>query len=169
MKARLNVPIRRILILLALFLAGCSLAPPYSSPPVETPASFKEIGSWKAVASVVQYPEKWWQVFGDPVLDDLEERLNIDNQNIKLAEAQYRAARAGLDSARAGLFPTLKGGVSGVRGATNSTTGHVPVTSLYTLSAQASWEIDLWGQVRSGVDAAGRNWQPVKVHLVPHV
>lgn len=158
MKAKLNVPIRRLLILLPLFLAGCSLAPPYLRPAVETPAAYKEAGPWKTATSSVQYPEKWWQVFGDPVLNDLEERLNIDNQNIKLAEAQYRAARAGLDSARAGLFPTLGVNASGARGATNSstaTTTQTPVTNLYTLSAQASWEIDLWGQVRSGVDAAG--------------
>lgn len=158
MKAKLNVPIRRLLILLPLFLTGCSLAPPYLRPAVETPAAYKEAGPWKTATSSVQHPEKWWQAFADPVLDDLEEHLNIDNQNIKLAEAQYRAARAGLDSARAGLFPTLGVNASGARGATNSstaTTASAPVTNLYTLSAQASWEIDLWGQVRSGVDAAG--------------
>lgn len=158
MKAKLNVPIRRLLILLPLFLAGCSLAPPYLRPAVETPAAYKEAGPWKTAANSMQSPEKWWQVFADPVLDDLEEHLNIDNQNIKLAEAQYRAARAGLDSTRAGLFPTLGVNASGARGATNSTTAtttQAPVTNLYTLSAQASWEIDLWGQVRSGVDAAG--------------
>ena len=161
MKAKLNVPIRRLLILLPFFLTGCSLAPPYLRPAVETPAAYKETGPWKTAASSVQHPEKWWQAFADPVLDDLEEHLNIDNQNIKLAEAQYRAARAGLDSARAGLFPTLGVNASGARGATNSstattaTTTQTPVTNLYTLSAQASWEIDLWGQVRSGVDAAG--------------
>ena len=158
MKAKLKVPIRRLLILLPFFLAGCSLAPPYLRPAVETPAAYKEAGPWKTATSSVQYPEKWWQVFADPILDDLEEHLNIDNQNIKLAEAQYRAARAGLDSTRAGLFPTLGVNASGARGATNSstaTTTQTPVTNLYTLSAQASWEIDLWGQVRSGVDAAG--------------
>ena len=153
-QARPTVKFHRLLLLCPLAVAACSLAPSYAPPPVATPAAYKEDGNWKPAQGSPITAEKWWTVFADPVLNDLEERLAIDNQNLKLAEAQYRAARANLDSARAGLFPTLGATATGGRGV--ATTGNnVPVTNLYTLSAQASWEIDLWGQVRSGVDAAG--------------
>ena len=149
-----------LLTLLPLALAACSLAPPYTRPPVATPATYQENGTWKPTAALLRNPEQWWQVFADPLLDELEERLSIDNQNLKVAEAQYRAARSGLDSARAGLFPTLGASAASSRGSSSSLTGSssgaaAPVSNLYTLSSQAAWEVDVWGQVRSGVDAAG--------------
>lgn len=152
--------LRPLVILLPLALAACSLAPPYSRPPVETPAAYAEEGPWRPAAGRLQDPERWWLAFGDPLLDGLEARLSIDNQNLKLAEAQYRAARAAVDSARAGLFPTLGVSAASSRGSGNAafgtaTGGPAPVTNLYSLSAQAAWEVDLWGRVRSAVDAAG--------------
>ncbi|MDE2439422.1 MAG: efflux transporter outer membrane subunit [Betaproteobacteria bacterium] len=132
-------------------IAGCSLTPSYQPPTLAAPAAYKEDGAWIPAATLPPQPEKWWTAFADPVLNDLAERVTVDNQNIKLAEAQYRAARATVDSVRAGLYPTLGAGTSASRGIT--ATG-APVTNLYALTAQANWELDLWGQVRSGVEAA---------------
>ncbi|MDR2000484.1 MAG: efflux transporter outer membrane subunit [Zoogloeaceae bacterium] len=137
-------------LLLSFLLGACSLAPDYQRPAMETPAAYKETGDWQTAAQSFAPPEQWWQVFGDPVLNDLQEQLVIDNQNIKLAEAQYRAARAAVDSARAGFFPTLGVNAAASRGARD---GGSPA-NLYTLSAQAGWEVDLWGKVRSGADSA---------------
>ncbi len=145
----------RLIPLLTLFLTGCSLIPPYHPPQVATPATYKEDGSWRPAGASLKNPEKWWQVFADPTLDELAERLIIDNQNIKLAEAQYRAARADLDTTRAGLMPSLGVNSAASRSMSDRLSGVAsPVSNLYSLSAQASWEIDLWGQVRSAVSAA---------------
>lgn len=153
MKAKVIVKQRLLLLAFPLLLGACSLIPFYSPPAVETAPAFKEDGDWRPAAIAPTDPESWWTVFGDPVLNDLESRLAIDNQNIKIAEAQYRAARAAVDSARSGLFPTVGADASATRGV-STTGGNVPVTNLYSLTAQASWEVDLWGQVRAGVSAA---------------
>lgn len=155
------MPTRSLPIALAVALAGCSLIPPYSPPTVDLPAAYKEEGPWRPAAGKLESPEKWWLAFDDPLLADLEEQLVINNQNIKLAEAQYRAARAAVDSARAGLFPTLGLDASATRSRSAAVTGSgssdsvARIANLYSLSAQASWEIDLWGRIRSGVTAAG--------------
>ncbi|MBS1190430.1 MAG: transporter [Rhodocyclaceae bacterium] len=146
------------LLVLPLALAACSLAPEYTRPPMDVPAAYKEDGAWKPAAAALPDPGKWWQAFGDPLLDRLEEALIVDNQNLKIAEAQYRAARAAVDAARAGLFPTLGLSAAASRGSTgsgSSTGGSRGITDLYSLSGQAAWEVDLWGRIRNGVDAAG--------------
>ena len=152
----LRLPSRLIAVLGVIGLAACSPGPDYVRPDVETPGAFKEAGQWKVAAAddpVVE--EKWWKVFKDPLLDELAERVAIDNQNLKVAEAQYRAARAALDSARAGLFPTATGNLSKMRGtAASSGAGKAPTTDTYTLSAAVSWEIDVWGRIRRSVESA---------------
>lgn len=142
-------------LLLPLLLGACSLMPDYQRPLLEIPSAYREAGAWQMAAQTFAAPERWWQAFGDPVLDGLEEQLVVDNQNIKLAEAQYRAARAAVDSARAGLWPSLGLNAGASRGANATTTaGSSATANLYTLSAQSSWEVDLWGRVRNGVAAA---------------
>lgn len=151
--------LRPIVLPLILALVGCSLIPPYSRPTTDIPAAYKEEGPWRPAAAKLETPEKWWLAFGDPLLDELEEQVIVSNQNIKLAEAQYRAARAAVDSARAGLFPSLDLNAGATR-ARSALSGNVSssnvssVTNLYSLSAQAAWEVDLWGRIRSGVVSA---------------
>jgi NodT family efflux transporter outer membrane factor (OMF) lipoprotein len=88
-------------------------------------------------------------VFDDPVLQDLLAQVDISNQTLKTAEAQYRASQALVRAAQAGAFPT----VSGRAGATRSGQGSNQ-SSQFSIGADASWEIDLWGRVRSAVAAA---------------
>ena len=125
-----------------LWLAAGSPGPDYVRPAVETPAAFKE---WKEAAAGESVPAKGWQAFGDPLLDQLEDEVEVSNQNLKVAEAQYRAARAVLDSARSGFFPSASLAASRNRagGSGSTTTGAADTT--YSLSASASWEIDVWG------------------------
>ena len=94
-------------------LSGCAVGPDYVRPEVATPEKFKEApanGKWVQLDSASQQTpvvdEQWWRVFKDPVLDALQEQVSINNQNILIAEAQYRAARAALDSANACLLYT---------------------------------------------------------------
>lgn len=141
------------LALLPLWLAACSVGPDYVRPPQETPAAFKE---WKAAEPAEPAQEKWWQVFADPVLDELEAQVEVNNQNLKLAEAQYRAARAGYESARSEFFPSLS--LSGSRtraGGATAATGATAASTSYSVSASASWEVDVWGRIRRDVESAG--------------
>lgn len=159
---RCGLPI--LLSVASLALAACSLAPEYSRPTVAGLAGYKEEGPWRPAAGELRDPEKWWRVFADPALDALVEQLLVDNQNIKLAEAQYKAAHAALSSARAGLFPTLGASAAASRSgsgtvASGSAASTSTANTAYTLSAQAAWEIDLWGRVHGEVDAAGARLQ----------
>jgi NodT family efflux transporter outer membrane factor (OMF) lipoprotein len=162
----MNVRLRsfNLLLPLILVLASCSLSPDYSRPKMDVPVVYKEDGAWKPATAKLRNPEKWWLVFGDPLLNQLEEQLIVDNQNLKVAEAQYRSARAALDASNAGLFPTLGLSASASRGTSSSvsstTTGVAPgntlsFTNALSISAQAAWELDLWGRIRSGIEAAG--------------
>lgn len=151
-------------------LAGCAVGPDYVRPEVSTPAAFKEAATsdkWQtlenAAAATPVAPAEWWKAFGDPALDALVQELQINNQNIRIAEAQYRAARAALDSANAAFYPTINGNFSGNRAANaivnnnngTQSQGSRPPTNTINLSASASWELDLWGKLRRGSEAAG--------------
>jgi NodT family efflux transporter outer membrane factor (OMF) lipoprotein len=150
----------RSLILLAaasLVVAACSVGPDYVKPAVDVPPAFKEAGQWKpAGAEVPAVDAEWWKVLGDAVLDDLEAQVVVSNQNLKVAEAQYRSARAAVTGARAAYFPTLSAAVAKSRGRTNSGVAGVdlPVTTTDTVSASVSWEIDVWGRIRRSVESA---------------
>lgn len=143
--------LRLILFVPLLWLAACSVGPAYRRPEVALPERFSESGGeWRAARpGELQVPERWWSVFADPELDRLEAQVAIDNQNLKAAEAQYRAARAAVDSAAAARLPS----VSGAADATRSRSAGVTSTS-YGLSASAHWEVDLWGRVRRSIEAA---------------
>jgi NodT family efflux transporter outer membrane factor (OMF) lipoprotein len=146
---------------------GCSVGPDYVRPDVTTPEKFKQAAvndKWIQLGETAPaVPDQWWKVFGDPVLDALQEEVSINNQNILIAEAQYRAARAALDSANAAFYPTINGNFGGSRAAnavstTSSGTAFSsgrPPTNTVTLSASASWELDLWGRIRRSSESAG--------------
>ena len=92
-------------------LSGCAVGPDYRKPQVEAPAAYKENVNWK-----VAQPQEaivrgaWWKIFADPQLDALVEQVNISNQNVAAADAQYRQALAVVKAARAGYFPTVTAG-----------------------------------------------------------
>ena len=140
------------LLATGVLLAGCSLAPKYVRPVVETPAAYKEAGDWKPAQPRDDTQRgKWWEVFGDAQLNALEEQVSISNQSIVVAEAQYRQAQALAAQARSGLFPSVTGSVSATRGegGTRST-----VSNQYSLVLSPSWQADLWGGIRNSVAAS---------------
>ena len=148
----------------AALLAGCMVGPDYVRPSMETPAAYKEGGAWKPAEPRDDVSRgKWWEIFGDPQLNALEERVQISNQNVLAAEAQYRQAQAIVQQARAGLFPTL-GGTASTSRSQSPNLANRPVNSTapvnnYTLSLDATWEIDLWGRVRRQLEASEANAQ----------
>ncbi|WP_374622837.1 efflux transporter outer membrane subunit [Pandoraea sp.] len=143
-----------------LWLAGCAVGPDYVRPSVETPAAFKETGDWKlAEPSDAASKGDWWAIYQDPVLTDLMAQVNVDNQNIKVAEANYRQALALASQARAAFFPTI-GADAGLTRASSrvsntavSGSGAGGISNSFSLSGTASWEPDIWGSVRRSVEA----------------
>jgi NodT family efflux transporter outer membrane factor (OMF) lipoprotein len=143
-------------------LAACEVGPDYERPVADAPPSYKELGDWKPSApSDLDNRGPWWSIYNDPLLDQLEQQVDISNQNLKAAEAAYREARAIVAEARAGLFPTLSVNASAQRsgqGAGSSTSGGTAsrggrVQNQFSATASASWELDVWGRIRRAVES----------------
>jgi NodT family efflux transporter outer membrane factor (OMF) lipoprotein len=144
---------------LALAASGCMVGPDYTKPEVLVPADFKEANGWKVARPSDTLPRgRWWEIFGDAELDELEEQLTAANQDLKVAEGRYREARALIGFARAGLFPTISAGtgIAAVRPSGNApyATSQPPASGDFLLSLGLSYEVDLWGRVRRSVNAA---------------
>jgi outer membrane protein TolC len=91
-----RAPLLVVLLAVAVLqLSGCVVGPNYRTPVAETPQAYKEVGNWKpAQPNDQNLGGAWWTIFQDPQLDKLELQVNISNQNLKAAEAQYQQARA---------------------------------------------------------------------------
>ncbi|HTA21948.1 MAG TPA: efflux transporter outer membrane subunit [Terriglobales bacterium] len=168
-------------------LAGC-VSPKYHRPSVQTPAAYKELppadliktDGWK-----VAQPKddalrgKWWEIFNEPELNALEEKINVSNQTIASAAANFLAARAMVKEARSQYFPTVTtnpaitwqrpsatvssggtGGSSGTGSGTGAGTGTGTTSTTkgtftdYTLPFDATWQPDLFGRIRNTVKSA---------------
>jgi len=100
----------------ALQLTGCVVGPKYHPPAVQAPPAYKEVGDWKpAQPNDQNLGGAWWTIFQDPQLDSLELQVNVSNQNLKAAEAQFQQARAILRYYRADYYPTVTAGPSATR------------------------------------------------------
>ena len=143
-----------------LSLTACNLAPDYHPPLVAVPAAYKETGPWQPAQPADEASRgPWWQQFGDPTLDRLEPLVDKANPDLAATVARYDQARAAAVEAEAGLYPQISLGASSIAnrqsdrrplragGPTNYTAN--------TLDTQASYEIDIWGDVRNKA-AAGR-------------
>ena len=160
--------------LCALLLTGCVVGPKYNRPTAQTPSAYKELGSEDSQAGTswkLASPEdaaargKWWEVFGDPILNNLEEKTDSANQNIVAAMDAFLASRALVRQAWSQYFPTLTTNPSitnsrpspgQLGGIASSTSSNLAVKSYmdYSLPFDASWEPDLWGRVRNSVRAS---------------
>lgn len=150
---------RRVWLAGVLALAGCSGAPAYHPPTIDAPAQFREAGPW-VQASPGEPAADWWRALGDPVLDDLEQRLSAQNPALALALARHDEAAAGLAEARSQLYPTIGAGsvLSANRQSDTRPLRGSNQPDLYgsqTVGGVAGYELDLWGRVRNSV-AAGR-------------
>ena len=148
---------RLMTVAAVLFLCTCSLAPDYQTPEMPQPASYKEAGDWVEVQpdDTIE-DDAWWKVFGDAQLNAMEDRVTAANQNLKAAIAQYDQARALANQARASYFPSITANAGASRQQTSRTVANVSGASLYndfTMGADLSYEIDLWGRVRNTVAA----------------
>ena len=104
---------RVLIAIVALQLTGCVVGPKYHAPAAPAAPAYKEMGDWKpAQPNDQNLGGEWWKVFVDPQLDALEQQVNVSNQNLKAAEAQFRQARATLRYYRADYYPTVTAGPS---------------------------------------------------------
>src|SRR5208337_5380229 len=109
-----------------LLLAGCTVGPNYVRPPTAAPEAFKETPGWKVAQPRDELSRgAWWEIYNDPKLNVLEEQVDINNQNIAAAEAQFSQALALVQVARAAYFPTVTGGASWTRFQRSATLGSV--------------------------------------------
>jgi len=167
-------------VLLAIvMLTGCKpLGPNYNRPGYDAPAVYKEAGAstvivpppnptgggWQTAApSDGMLRGKWWEIYQDAQLNQLEERISPNgqpnNQSLRQAMETYLAARDQVAAARSALFPTLSAGpsVSRDRVSVNQPLFNKTANPNYNdfeVSGQASWEPDFWGRIRRTVEAA---------------
>jgi NodT family efflux transporter outer membrane factor (OMF) lipoprotein len=150
---------RALIAITALQLTGCAVGPKYHPPAIQAPPAYKEVGDWKpAEPNEKNLGGEWWTVFQDPQLDALEQQVNVSNQNLKAAEAQFRQARAVLRYYRADYYPTVTAGPSATRTRVSS---NAPTNTIlrgatyndFVLPFDVSYQADVWGRVRKNVES----------------
>ena len=166
--------------LLLVCLAGCMVGPRYVKPTTPTapefkeqpPSSFKESHGWNtAQPSDQKLRGDWWEIFGDPQLNALEDQVNALNQNLKVAEARLRESRAMIHFNRSALFPTISSFPSATNERVSANEPYFPTseanngTGNYTLPFDLSYEVDLWGRVRRTVNASREEAQATAAEL----
>jgi len=143
-----------------LLLAGCSFAPAYAPPTVDTPSAFKEGGAWTPASAEAALGSDWWTVYGDQTLDGLEAQLGQANNSLASAVARYDQARALAAQAGAALIPEVDavGAVQTSRQSRNRPlrTGGIGPSNYDNnqLGAAVNYELDLWGRIRNQIAAS---------------
>ena len=166
---RIRRPSRTGAVAVAALLSACAVGPDYLRPIAPVPAQYKEARprpGWKlGQPSDMINRGAWWAVYDDPVLDGLERRIDISNQNLKAAEAALRQSEEIVAEARTGYFPTGTASFQSQRsrsgGSASSGTGSSAfvgnsggrIGSFFSDQVAASWTPDFWGQVRRTVEA----------------
>jgi NodT family efflux transporter outer membrane factor (OMF) lipoprotein len=165
-------------VIMTLLLTGCMVGPKYhpptptanaTAPPVaykESTTQFPDTEGWKvAQPQDAMLHGKWWEIYNDPELNALEEKLNIDNQNIKMFFENFMEARTLIAQARSQLYPTAGVSLSysasrsssNLTNSPNANTGRV--SSVGSLPFEVSWAPDLWGKVRNAIHEQQYNAQ----------
>lgn len=158
----------------AMFAAGCAVGPRYARPSAPTPTAWKSQAPWEQAApkdSLSKGP--WWEVFGDPQLNEYEKQLLAANQSLIAARDRLDQARSLARVATAGMFPqvsadpgVLRERISGNRMTNGSTIPLTPYTqSQYAVPFALSYEVDLFGRVRKNVEASNQNLQATAADL----
>jgi multidrug efflux system outer membrane protein len=152
-------------LLAALLLSACA-APAFKQPVLDTPAEFKEAGAvqaaadgsrWSVARQAEQQPRgQWWLAFQDPRLTELVDEATRNNASLAVAAARVKQARAIAGIAQADRMPQVGLGVQAQRARTSpleAGSARSPQNS-YSASLSASYEVDLFGRVSAGVEAA---------------
>ena len=149
------------LVLSAVLLSACAVGPDYQRPELTAAQQFKEAQGWtQANPSDALARGAWWELYGDPQLNALVAQLNSNNQSVAQSEAQFRQAQALVRNARAAFLPSADLSVGKTRSSQGTGSSNSSLTSSSsgirdTLNAQVgvSWEADVWGKLRRGLEA----------------
>jgi NodT family efflux transporter outer membrane factor (OMF) lipoprotein len=156
---------------ISFLLASCTVGPKYTKPTVpaapsyteQPPSTYKEVAGWtQAQPGDAVIRGKWWELFEDPELNALEEQVEPANQSIKVAEANFRQARASIQYNRSFLYPTVSAGadISHNRVSGNTPAGFPGRTyANFILPITVSYDADLWGRVRRSIAASREQFQ----------
>ena len=152
-------------------LTACALGPDYKRPTVDVTTAYKEVDGWKPTEpadALARGP--WWHIFNDPMLNGLEDQIDISNQTLKAAAASVEQSRALVREAQAGYWPTLsvsagrthsrRPGADLSSANTNSIANSNSIGSTSTITntnsagATLNWPLDIWGTVRRSVESS---------------
>jgi NodT family efflux transporter outer membrane factor (OMF) lipoprotein len=148
-----------LLLAATVFVTGCAVGPKYKVPAVTAPPAYKESANWKpAQPNEQQLGGNWWEIFQDPQLNALESQIDVSNQNLKAAVAQYQEARAALRYVRADYYPTVTASPSATR---EEYSNNRPPQSAFdgltfndfVLPVNFSYQANVWGRVSRNVEA----------------
>lgn len=146
-----------------MLMTACTLGPDYRRPEVVTAPAFREGAPWKEATPADALPrEAWWEIYGDPVLDDLQRRAGAANQSLKAAVARVEQARAAARISEADLLPRIDLNPAASRGRTPAaltSLGRGFTSTVLSVPFDLSWEVDLWGRVRRSVEAATAEYE----------
>ncbi len=161
-KARSGKPLLIVFGMIAL-VCGCSVGPKYVKPVTKAPEAYKEATDWQE-AEPQENIERgaWWKMYNDDGLNQLESQVDVSNQNIAAAEAQFQVARSLLSGAKAQYFPTIAVGAQSIQTATGTFKNTITNN---TVNATFSWELDVWGKVRRSVESSRSNFQATAADL----
>ncbi len=147
-------------------ITACAVGPDYKRPALDAAPSYKEQGGWKpSEPSDAMYRGPWWGIYHDEVLDQLEAKVDISNQNVKAAVAAYDQAQALVRQAQAGYWPTIGASAARLRSSSRSGASAVTINGITTVTNSAStvtmnsvgvngsWALDVWGQIRRTVES----------------
>ena len=148
-------------------LSACAVGPDYQRPQTAEIVQFKEAEGWRqANPSDSLARGAWWELYGDQQLNALIEKLNSANQTVAQSEAQFRQAQALVRSARGAFYPSVdlslgknrssQGTGSSSSSLSSSSSG---IRDTYTAQLGVSWEADVWGKLRRGLEADEANAQ----------
>ena len=159
--ARKMVWLEILLAAAVLQFVGCTVGPKYHRPPVRLLLPIRRWENWKtAQPNDQKLSAKWWEIFQDAQLNALEEQIDVSNQNLKAAFAQYQQARAVLRYYRADYYPTVTADPSA--GRTRYSNNRPPHSATFSgvtfndfvLPLELTYEADIWGRVRRTVESS---------------
>ncbi|WP_151709089.1 efflux transporter outer membrane subunit [Acinetobacter brisouii] len=130
--------------------SGCTIGPNYKKPEISMPVTYKEAAQgWKVAQPQDQQSRgAWWEIYQDPILNNLQQQVVVSNQNVAQYVAKYEQAAALVSQAKAERAPTVSATGSGTRSAQSQ----AKPSNSYSAEASVSWELDLWGKLKRTVN-----------------
>jgi len=145
-----------LFLAIAVLLAGCAVGPNYKRPTVNVPTDYRDSMAAKTAAASSFGNENWWQVYQDPVLEQLIHTALQQNYDVRIAATRVLEAQAQVGITRANQFPSasLGAGVSSEQNAKVSNLFPAYQVNEGQLNLSVIWNLDFWGKYRRQTEAA---------------